>query len=131
MDTQLVDPEPHRSVQLIRRIDSRIPDPVLSAVTAQPSGKLTDLRARQTPAPAPGPPKSSGSPWGRGWSSVVASQPQPVSSTSLNLTTPMPPVRPITPIRREQTASPRKAEVPVELVPKGYLRVPDDWEEDG
>ncbi|KAG6330941.1 hypothetical protein ID866_8147, partial [Astraeus odoratus] len=32
MDTTLVDQEPHRSVQLIRRIDTRVPSPLLSQV---------------------------------------------------------------------------------------------------
>ncbi|KAG1811846.1 uncharacterized protein BJ212DRAFT_1448349 [Suillus subaureus] len=51
MDTQMVDQEPHRSVQLIRRVDTRIPTPLLSASlsSASPSsavlGKLGDLRA--------------------------------------------------------------------------------------
>ena len=54
MDTQMVDQEPHRSVQLIRRIDSRIPSPLLSAsigggagAAGSPSGlgKLADLRS--------------------------------------------------------------------------------------
>ena len=134
MDTQLVDPEPHRSVQLIRRIDSRIPDPLLSAVTAPALGKLTDLRTRNVPAPAPGPSKpmatSGGTPWGRGWSSVVTKQPQPVASTNPNPTVVTTPVRPVTPVRREQTSSPRKPEVPVEPVPQVDLHVPDDWEEE-
>lgn len=134
MDSQLIDPEPHRSVQLISRIDTRIPDPLLSAVTAPALGKLINLRAPQTPAPGPGPPKpvatSSGPPWGRGWSSVVARQPQPVAPTNLNPTTATPPVRSVTPVRREQTASPRKAEVPVEPAPEADLHVPENWEED-
>ncbi|KAG1722751.1 hypothetical protein EDB19DRAFT_1930311 [Suillus lakei] len=55
MDTQMVDQEPHRSVQLIRRVDTRIPTPLLSASLPSPSpspsplpavlGKLADLRA--------------------------------------------------------------------------------------
>lgn len=49
MDTQMVDQEPHRSVQLIRRVDTRIPTPLLSASLPSPSpavlGKLGDLRA--------------------------------------------------------------------------------------
>lgn len=134
MDTQIVDPEPHRTVQLIRRIDTRIPDPLLSGVTAPALGKLTDLRTRNMPAPAPGPPKplvtSGGTTWGRGWSSVVTNQPQSVASTSLNPTIATPPVRPVTPVRREQTASPRKPDVPAEPAPQTDLRVPDDWEED-
>ncbi|KAI6044085.1 hypothetical protein EDC04DRAFT_2866044 [Pisolithus marmoratus] len=47
MDTTEVDQEPHRSVQLIRRIDTRIPVPPLSqcAVSAAPPSKLVDLRS--------------------------------------------------------------------------------------
>ncbi|KAG2150355.1 uncharacterized protein EDB93DRAFT_1205209 [Suillus bovinus] len=47
MDTQMVDQEPHRSVQLIRRVDTRIPTPLLSASLPSPAvlGKLADLRA--------------------------------------------------------------------------------------
>ena len=49
----MVDQEPHRSVQLIRRIDTRIPSPLLSSaattstsiVPAVSLGKLTPLRA--------------------------------------------------------------------------------------
>lgn len=134
MDTQLVDPEPHRSVQVIRRIDTRIPDPLLSVVTAPALGKLTDLRARHTPTPVPGPPKPlvpfNGSPWARGWSSVVTKQPQPMASTSMNPTIAGSLARPVTPVRREQTASPKKPDVPAEPVPRVDLHVPDDWEED-
>lgn len=48
MDTQMVDQEPHRSVQVIRRIDTRIPTPLLStSLTPVTSGlgKLADFRA--------------------------------------------------------------------------------------
>lgn len=47
MDTCMVDQEPHRSVQLIRRIDTRIPTPLLGqAIPSTPSlGKLMDLRS--------------------------------------------------------------------------------------
>ncbi|KAF8872738.1 hypothetical protein BD779DRAFT_1613762 [Infundibulicybe gibba] len=50
MDTQMVDQEPHRSVQLIRRIDTRVPAPLLSthiASSAPPPslGKLADLKS--------------------------------------------------------------------------------------
>jgi transcriptional repressor NF-X1 len=44
MDTQMVDQEPHRSVQVLRRIDTRIPRPLLSKhISAAPS-----------PSPSPG-----------------------------------------------------------------------------
>ncbi|KAL4079530.1 hypothetical protein J3A83DRAFT_1117042 [Scleroderma citrinum] len=47
MDTSMVDQEPHRSVQLIRRIDTRIPSPLLGQETTPPTslGKLIDLRS--------------------------------------------------------------------------------------
>ncbi|RDB27604.1 FKBP12-associated protein 1 [Hypsizygus marmoreus] len=65
MDTQMVDQEPHRSVRLLRRLDTRIPTPLVSSVIAastpaQPSlGKLADLRAAATMPSwrAPAPPK--------------------------------------------------------------------------
>ena len=47
MDTVMVDQEPHRSVQLIRRIDTRIPVPLLSqhiASTQSAMGRLVDVR---------------------------------------------------------------------------------------
>ena len=64
MDTQMVDQEPRRSVQLIRRIDTRMPVPLLSTTIqgqGQGLGKLGNLGAK-TPAPAvvkPGPPDNS------------------------------------------------------------------------
>ncbi|KAI5997077.1 hypothetical protein EDD15DRAFT_2364539 [Pisolithus albus] len=47
VDTTEVDQEPRRSVQLIRRIDTRIPVPLLSqsATSAASSSKLVDLRS--------------------------------------------------------------------------------------
>ncbi|KAI6120077.1 hypothetical protein EDD17DRAFT_1012168 [Pisolithus thermaeus] len=47
VDTTEVDQEPHRSVQLIRRMDMRIPVPLLSqsAMSVAPSSKLVDLRS--------------------------------------------------------------------------------------
>jgi len=49
----MVDQEPHRSVQLIRRIDTRLPSPLLSAVIRQPStspglGKLGNLQSMRS-----------------------------------------------------------------------------------
>jgi len=47
MDTVMVDQEPHRSVQLIRRIDTRLPSPLLSqyvASTLSTMGRLIDVR---------------------------------------------------------------------------------------
>lgn len=68
----MVDQEPHRSVQLIRRIDTRIPAPLLSqAISSAPSlGKLVDLRspaAQKSLGDSPAVPKTAmaKSPWGR------------------------------------------------------------------
>ena len=78
MDSQMVDREPHRSVQLIRRIDTRVPVNLLSqssTPTGNTLGKLADLRApaRVPPAAAPA---SSGSPrLNRGWNSVLTTPP--------------------------------------------------------
>ncbi|KAG6839800.1 hypothetical protein C0991_011542, partial [Blastosporella zonata] len=61
MDTQIIDQEPNRSVRLLRRLDTRVPNPLLSAtITAStptpPSlGKLTDLRTASTLAWRAGP----------------------------------------------------------------------------
>ncbi|KAJ3535850.1 hypothetical protein NMY22_g6296 [Coprinellus aureogranulatus] len=81
MDTRLIDQEPQRSVQLIKRIDTRIPSPTLSAYLASsvapaPNfGRLADLRSLKTPAPSPvarGGSAAASSSWGpsttpRGW----------------------------------------------------------------
>ena len=97
MDTQMVDQEPHRrytcvdplpfpyadhlpfSVQIIRRIDTRIPSPLLSAtVSSLPSGstslgKLADMRAPPVLRPAPSRSPAPGSTTtGGSWTSVVA-----------------------------------------------------------
>ncbi|KIJ15343.1 hypothetical protein PAXINDRAFT_115013 [Paxillus involutus ATCC 200175] len=69
MNTVMVDQEPKRSVELIRRIDTRIPTPALSQYVASsgPSlGKLLDLRAT-----AAGPSRGVGVSAGR-WSMVTA-----------------------------------------------------------
>ncbi len=75
----MVDREPHRSVQLIRRIDTRIPTNLLSqsVVTSGTLGKLADLRAPAraafpTSAPAPTPAGSGTPRVSRGWNSVLA-----------------------------------------------------------
>ncbi|KAJ4489946.1 hypothetical protein J3R30DRAFT_3278404 [Lentinula aciculospora] len=87
LDSQTVDQDPHRSVQIIRRIDTRIPTPLLSDYIrkkfSQSSssnttlGKLVNLRGLATPPSPSGKPSvsvaRSGSPAPtRGWTSVVA-----------------------------------------------------------
>ncbi len=141
----MVDQEPHRSVQLIRRIDSRLPNPLLSAssFTASSStsslGKLADLRApvSQMARPAMGPARSQAStpnlPGSRGWTSVVAgstpSHPSPVPSP-----TPWPSSQLG---RRSGAVTPSQSGQPTPIVAtvagqpsRGAEDVPDNWEDD-
>ena len=148
MNTQMVDQEPHRSVQLLRRLDSRIPSPLLSASitpSAAGLGKLTDLRApgpgmqtlsrpgsaaRMSPAPVQPVAGSSG----RGWTSVVSRPPQSASPTpsSWGAT----PERAKTPVRSSPAPAPPRA-VPATVTPApapatqplSPTDVPDDWED--
>jgi transcriptional repressor NF-X1 len=74
IDTQMVDREPHRSVQLTRRIDTRIPPNLLSQSSSASAtlGKLADLRAPARASPPSAALASSGAPRAsRGWSSVL------------------------------------------------------------
>ncbi|KAK1224635.1 FKBP12-associated protein [Marasmius sp. AFHP31] len=110
LDTQMVDQEPHRSVQIIRRVDTRIPHPLLSAHIASlapsaPSlGKLGNLRGGTVSAPSwrkanastvsnpnvAAPTATTPLSSTRGWTSVVARPTPPTnarptgSSTSAN-----------------------------------------------
>ncbi|KAI0827026.1 hypothetical protein BC628DRAFT_1319106 [Trametes gibbosa] len=155
MDARMVDQEPHRSVQLLRRIDSRIPSPLLSASVAPAStastglGKLADLRgpglqplsrpgsARTSATPSPAPaPSSSGIGAGRGWTSVAVRPPvQPASSSwgpSPTLTARGVP----TPPRATPSPGPVRtaAATPVPVVPStvnvNAEDVPDNWEDE-
>ncbi|CAK5272386.1 unnamed protein product [Mycena citricolor] len=128
MDTQMVDQEPHRSLQLIRRFDTKMPTPLLSAaisVAGPPSslGKLADLKIAATPsssgawrsvakppAPIAVPPSAA---MARGWASVQS----PVSQVHVPRQTP-----PVVP-----------SAVPAAVDHGGSSLnspVPDDWEDD-
>ncbi|KAL0568229.1 FKBP12-associated protein, partial [Marasmius crinis-equi] len=159
LDTQMVDQEPHRSVQIIRRIDTRIPHPLLSAhiASSTPSapslGKLGNLRGGTVTGPswrkptAPGgqniaaptasTPSSSSS---RGWTSVVARATPPANTRS---TPPIPstnvsatPSRTGTPDRVPAGASTvpavRGSGSTTASAPPASTpdEVPDDWEDD-
>ncbi|KAI0336848.1 hypothetical protein GY45DRAFT_25326 [Cubamyces sp. BRFM 1775] len=143
IDTQMVDQEPHRSVQLLRRLDSRVPNPLLSSVIAPPStssslGKLADLRtglqplsrpgsSRVSPSPSPAP-GSSGIGAGKGWTSVVARPPQAAPTPSGWATLP---VRTQTPGRSTPSPGPpRIASVPPPPPPTNTEDVPDNWEDE-
>ncbi|KAI0635276.1 hypothetical protein C8Q77DRAFT_1054207 [Trametes polyzona] len=148
MDTQMVDQEPHRSVQLLRRLDSRVPNPLLSATVAPTStsaglGKLADLRApglqplsrpgsaraSATPSPAP---IAAPSAAGRGWTSVVARplQSAPAASswgsTPARVQTPPRPTPSPGPPRTLATPTPAPAPVPA-VNPED---IPDNWEDE-
>ncbi len=79
------------SVQLIRRVDQRIPKPLLSESANGPGslGKLTDLRAHTPPSRAPSVASTASKTTGRGWTDVVsasmsnAQQPKTAQSQQL------------------------------------------------
>ncbi|KAI9063381.1 hypothetical protein FKP32DRAFT_707113 [Trametes sanguinea] len=148
IDTQMVDQEPHRSVQLLRRIDSRIPTPLLSSVIAPPSassslGKLADLRAplasrpgssRASAAPSPTP-LAGGS--AKGWTAVVARQPQPAAASGSwgpSLTPAAAVSRAHTPARSTPSPGPPRVAAPAPVAPAPVAvnpeDVPEDWEQD-
>lgn len=135
METQMVDREPHRSVQLIRRIDTRVPANLLSQAFATGSalGKLADLRApaRVSATAAPtssGPPRAN-----RGWNSVLtASQggnPPPATPSANSLSSQIGPDR----ISRSTTPS-QSLTQPVAgttaTAPPSSDAVPDNWEDE-
>jgi len=139
MDTQMVDREPHRSVQLFRRIDTRVPANLLSqasTTTGNTLGKLADLRAptRVLPAAAPassGPPRAN-----RGWNSVLTTPPPggnplPAAPNVNSLsawTSPIGPER----ISRSSTPSQSLAQPVITTtatVASSDDAVPDDWED--
>ncbi|RSH92517.1 FKBP12-associated protein [Saitozyma podzolica] len=144
---ELVDQEPNRSVLIRRRVDAKIPNPLLSSVTAPPAagkslGGLANLRG--------GAPSSAGSAtgsgtWGRGtssasgWGSARAS-PAATASTSTaaahlsGTSTPKSTSRPATPV------APVLAQVPASVVaaqaqgkPRGKVGEveDDDWDKSG
>ncbi|KAG5351153.1 hypothetical protein C0989_007698 [Termitomyces sp. Mn162] len=130
LDTEMVDQEPNRSVCLIRRLDTRIPTPLLSAsiaasVPAMPSlGKLVDLRASSAPswrvAATPSVSKTAVSGWGHRPASVtpvaaVSNQPSRLTA-SATATRVSSPARPASLLGQDVPASPTV--------------VPNSWEDD-
>ncbi|KAJ3909541.1 hypothetical protein F5879DRAFT_932516 [Lentinula edodes] len=146
LDSQMVDQDPYRSVQIIRRLDTRIPNPLLSAYIANkftkhannPSlGKLVNLRAgpptppftsskiSDTRAPSPAPPAGTA----RGWTLAVApvSTITPKSTTPSRIGTPVPsrPSAELHPTRDEAGNT-----VAVINDSSSQENVPDNWEDD-
>ena len=155
----MVDREPHRSVQLIRRIDTRAPANLLSqtivTTTTSTLGKLADLRAPARAAlPASSPaqtPAGSGSPRvNRGWNSVLAqphAQTPPPPGNGLSAWTGPNAPRSTTPSQPASNTSswatpgasrsvtpllvPSQLEAVVATVTPGSSEpVPDNWEDD-
>ncbi|KAJ7637122.1 hypothetical protein FB45DRAFT_908302 [Roridomyces roridus] len=125
MDTQMVDQEPHRSVQLLRRFDTKVPSPLLSAALAAagppPSlGKLADLRTANTAGASwrAAPAKPTVAPAPRAWGA---------SSTPLTPPTVTPPPPPPPP----PTVQAPVPVAPVAATPSTPADVPEDWEDDG
>ncbi|KAJ7910620.1 hypothetical protein B0H13DRAFT_2251237 [Mycena leptocephala] len=145
MDTQMVDQEPHRSVQLLRRFDTKVPSPLLSNALAAsgplPSlGKLADLRtgatasassgggswragppAKPASVAAPGAPRA----WGAASAAPVAAAQHapPVHAPVAAQPAAAAPVRPPAAIT---TSTP----VPLPITPQTPVSVPEDWEDD-
>uniref|UniRef100_A0A0W0FA18 R3H domain-containing protein n=1 Tax=Moniliophthora roreri TaxID=221103 RepID=A0A0W0FA18_MONRR len=147
LDTQMIDQEPNRSVQIIRRIDTRVPHPLLSTHISTPSagptlGKLGDLRSgtttpsssasswrKPTPTPAASQPK--------GWTSVVARPNPTLSAGSQTQPRSTPPVsngpsRTSTPVG---TSASRPTGVPAANITTTTTTnssedIPDNWEDD-
>ncbi|KAH7097552.1 hypothetical protein BKA62DRAFT_643194 [Auriculariales sp. MPI-PUGE-AT-0066] len=127
MDTALVDVEPHQSVQITRRIDTRIPSPVLSQAagpstpTSPALGRLVNLQAPARPIVTVTPPKSKpASPAprpGSGWASVVASAAAPAAPT------------PAAPVSR-LTALPRSSSTPASIPRRSPAATTSSWEDD-
>ena len=139
MDTQMVDREPHRSVQLIRRIDTRLPPNLLSqsSSTSTTLGKLADLRAPARASPTAAPASTAAPRATRGWNSVLTAPrvgtPPPAALSTNNLsawTSPMGSER----ISRSTTPSnPLVQPVAAETVAAPNTSteaVPDNWEDD-
>ncbi|KAF7289901.1 R3H domain-containing protein [Mycena indigotica] len=129
MDTQMVDQEPHRSVQLIRRYDTKLPTPLLSSIVGTATaahagagglGKLADLRGaggswRTPPAAIPKPEIKPATTTQRGWG-------VPVTPTT---PTPVPPIAP--------SSRPPGISVQAHVVappPQTPTAVPEDWEDE-
>lgn len=87
IDTQLVDQEPHRSVQLLRRLDTRIPNPLLSTLTQSSTpnppnlGKLGDLRNPKPFVSSTVSGRVSGGGSTSPWRPAVAPSPKPATTT--------------------------------------------------
>jgi transcriptional repressor NF-X1 len=137
IDTQMVDREPHRSVQLTRRIDTRIPPNLLSQSSSSGAtlGKLADLRAPARSSPTSAALVSSGAPRAnRGWSSVLTTPrvgtPPPAAPSLSAWTSPMGSERISRPTTPSHSLVQPVAEEAATAAAPSAEAVPDDWEDD-
>jgi transcriptional repressor NF-X1 len=149
IDIQMVDQEPHRrficttlvfclllisshlfSVQLIRRIDTRVPSPLLSASLTSAHSGLNKVMDARLPAVVRQPPSRSiaSGTSGGSWTSVVA-RPRAAAPVRGNLSTheqkgPPEAIRNISPVVGPITAS--------DVLPPALVgeEVPDHWEDE-
>ncbi|KIL58249.1 hypothetical protein M378DRAFT_27649 [Amanita muscaria Koide BX008] len=137
-DAQTVDQEPVRSVQIMRRVDTRVPDPLLSAhvATVAPPAPNFGKLGLSTGLKGSGKPGSTGQPvpgmtasGPRGWGPSARTTPIGGASTGTGPTTPasvprasLPPSRSATPqaVRAGNAGS----------VNSATLDVPNNWEDD-
>lgn len=150
LDAQLVDQEPLRSVQVIRRLDSRVPTPLLSTYTASIAPALPNLgrlglsagsssawRMPSKPAASPAPvlpvPAIAGS-GAREWRSVVSGGAPPSTGASSAVSA----VAHAALVVMDKKSVPSRSATPnvgvqteSTVVDEGNVSVPDDWEDDG
>lgn len=135
MDAQMVDAEPHRSVQIIRRIDSRIPTPLLTAAIAQSQRAPTTAAWGAKPVSQP-PSIAPAAGAGRGWRSVVAQpgsviRPAPPPAAPVATSSRLVPLRPST--SRTAVTMPRaSASASGSATPARAVGgdVPENWEDE-
>ncbi|KAF8957390.1 hypothetical protein BDZ97DRAFT_1906818 [Flammula alnicola] len=132
MDTQMVDQEPHRSVQLLRRVDTRVPTPLLSAGAQSPSWRPTGSVAPSPRPPTPGSSTQTSGATQRGWTSVV-SKPTTGASASASVVAPRP-TSTLTGMSAGSLAARSLPQAQVALPSTSDIAsndpVPDNWEDD-
>lgn len=93
----MIDQEPNRSVQIRRRVDTRLPSPLLSSIIPAPTpkpnlGGLGNLRATTTASTPAGltsaPASASAAAWGKSIASVAATASAAVSANHTPASTP-------------------------------------------
>lgn len=124
------------SVQLIRRIDTRVPKPLLSAAAATNNlGRLADFRHSPSPALRPIASSASASGAPRGWTSVVAQSNsqsrQPSSAWGISAANAAKTAAPANPNpSSSRLVQLNRPVVPAPEKPSVEEHIPDNWEND-